>query len=55
MVFGPAVAGSHKLPLKSYLAAIAIFCDEVKGKTALTMSRGRQRSRRCAPMGTKAG
>src|SRR5271155_4236721 len=23
---------SHKLPLKSYLAAIAVFCNEVKGK-----------------------
>jgi transposase-like protein len=31
--------GSHKLPLKSYLAAIAIFCNEVKGKSALAMSR----------------
>ena len=24
---------SHKLPLRSYLAAIAIFCNEVKGKS----------------------
>jgi transposase-like protein len=31
--------GSHKLPLRSYLAAIAIFCNEVKGKSALAMSR----------------
>ena len=23
---------SHKLPLRGYLAAIAIFCNEVKGK-----------------------
>jgi len=30
---------SHKLPLRSYLAAIAIFCNEVKGKNALAMSR----------------
>ena len=30
---------SHKLPLRSYLAAIAIFCNEVKGKAALAMSR----------------
>src|SRR5580700_5573084 len=30
---------SHKMPLKSYLAAIAIFCNEVKGKSALAMSR----------------
>jgi transposase-like protein len=26
---------SHKLPLRCYLAAIAIFCNEVKGKSAL--------------------
>jgi transposase-like protein len=30
---------SHKLPLKAYLAAIAIFVNEVKGKSALAMSR----------------
>ena len=24
---------SHKLPLRAYLAAIAIFCNEVKGKS----------------------
>jgi transposase-like protein len=30
---------SHKLPLRMYLAAIAIFCNEVKGKSALAMSR----------------
>jgi transposase-like protein len=30
---------SHKLPLKSYLGAIAIFCNEVKGKSALALSR----------------
>lgn len=30
---------SHKLPLRAYLAAIAIFCNEVKGKNALAMSR----------------
>ena len=30
---------SHKLPLRSYLAAIAIFCNEVKGKFMLAMSR----------------
>src|ERR1700720_3223989 len=29
----------HKLPLKSYLVAIAIFCNEVKGKSMLAMSR----------------
>ncbi len=30
---------SHKLPLRVYLAAIAIFCNEVKGKSALSISR----------------
>jgi transposase-like protein len=30
---------SHKLPLRSYLVAIAIFCNEVKGKSMLAMSR----------------
>src|SRR5438067_2241 len=30
---------SHKLPLKGYLAAISIFCNEVKGKSALALSR----------------
>jgi transposase-like protein len=30
---------SHKLPLRMYLAAIAIFCNEVKGKSMLAMSR----------------
>jgi len=30
---------SHKLPLRCYLAAIAIFCGEVKGKSALALSR----------------
>ena len=30
---------SHKLPLKAYLAAIALFCNEVKGKSALALSR----------------
>ncbi len=29
----------HKLPLRNYLAAIAIFCNEVKGKSALALSR----------------
>lgn len=31
--------GSHKLPLRGYLGAIAIFCNEVKGKSMLAMSR----------------
>lgn len=30
---------SHKLPLRQYLAAIAIFCNEVKGKSMLALSR----------------
>ena len=30
---------AHKMPLRSYLAAIALFCNEVKGKSMLAMSR----------------
>jgi transposase-like protein len=30
---------SHKLPLRTYLAAIAVFVNEVKGKSMLAMSR----------------
>src|SRR5580704_11463629 len=30
---------SHKMPLKAYLAAIAIFMNEVKGKSMLALSR----------------
>jgi transposase-like protein len=30
---------SHKLPLRGYLAAVAIFCNEVKGKSMLALSR----------------
>src|ERR1700680_1890331 len=30
---------SHKMPLRSYLLAIAIFANEVKGKSMLAMSR----------------
>ena len=29
----------HKLSLQTYLAAVAIFCNEVKGKSALALSR----------------
>jgi transposase-like protein len=29
----------HKMPLRTYLAAIAIFCNEVKGKSMLALSR----------------
>jgi transposase-like protein len=30
---------SRKLPIKGYLAAVAIFCNEVKGKSMLALSR----------------
>jgi transposase-like protein len=30
---------SHKMPLQTYLAAVVIFCNEVKGKSALALSR----------------
>jgi transposase-like protein len=30
---------SYKLPLRGYLAAVAIFCNEVKGKSMLALSR----------------
>src|SRR6185437_11333368 len=39
---------SHKLPLRCYLAAIAIFCNEVKGKSALALSRDLDVSYKCA-------
>jgi transposase-like protein len=39
---------SHKLPLRGYLAAIAIFCNEVKGKSALALSRDLGVSYKCA-------
>src|SRR3954470_4520052 len=39
---------SHKLPLRCYLAAIAIFCNEVKGKSALALSRDLGVSYKCA-------
>jgi hypothetical protein len=29
----------HKLPLRTYLLAIAAFCNEVKGKSMLALSR----------------
>ncbi len=29
----------HRMPLQTYLAAIVIFCNEVKGKSALALSR----------------
>lgn len=39
---------SHKLPLRAYLAAIAIFVNEVKGKSALALSRDLCVSYKCA-------
>jgi len=39
---------SHKLPLRCYLAAIAIVCNEVKGKSALALSRDLCVSYKCA-------
>jgi transposase-like protein len=30
---------SHKMPLRAYLMAVAIFCNEVKGKSMLALSR----------------
>ena len=30
---------SRKMPLRAYLLAVAIFCNEVKGKSMLAMSR----------------
>jgi transposase-like protein len=30
---------SHKLPMRAYLVAIVIFCNEVEGKSALALSR----------------
>ena len=30
---------SHKMPLRGYSVAIAIFCNEVKGKSMLALSR----------------
>ncbi|MFC2950703.1 IS1595 family transposase [Marinicaulis aureus] len=39
---------SHKLPLRMYLAAIAVFCNEVKGKSMLALSRDLGVSYKCA-------
>ena len=33
------IFASRKLPIRDYLAAIAIFCNEVKGKSMLALSR----------------
>ena len=45
---GTLFATSHKLPLRRYLAAIAIFCNEVKGKSALALSCDLNVSYKCA-------
>jgi transposase-like protein len=42
------IFASHKLPLRAYLAAIAIFCNEVKGKSMLAMARDLGTSYKCA-------
>lgn len=39
---------NHKLPLRCYLAAVAIFCNEVKGKSALALTRDLNVSYKCA-------
>lgn len=39
---------SHKLQLRCYLAAIAIFCNGVKGKSALALLRDLCVSYKCA-------
>jgi transposase-like protein len=39
---------SHKLPLRGYLAALAISCNEVKGKSALALSRDLGVTYKCA-------
>jgi transposase-like protein len=33
------IFAAHKLPLRVYLAAVAVFCNEVKGKSMLALSR----------------
>jgi transposase-like protein len=33
------IFASHKMPLRTYLAAVAVFCNEVKGKSMLALSR----------------
>src|SRR3984957_12077935 len=45
---GGTLFASHKLPLRTYLAAIAIAMNEVKGKNALAMSRDLGVSYKCA-------
>ena len=33
------IFAAHKMPLRAYLGAVAIFCNEVKGKSMLALSR----------------
>jgi predicted RNA-binding Zn-ribbon protein involved in translation (DUF1610 family) len=47
-ITGGTLFASHKLPLRSYLAAIAVACNEVKGKNALALSRDLGVSYKCA-------
>jgi hypothetical protein len=47
-ITGGTLFASHKLPLRTYLAAIAVFCNEVKGKSMLALSRDLGVSYKCA-------
>lgn len=47
-ITGGTLFASHKLPLRAYLAAIAVFCNEVKGKSMLALSRDLGVSYKCA-------
>jgi|tagenome__1003787_1003787.scaffolds.fasta_scaffold20825917_2 hypothetical protein len=38
VALGTAVAWVHKPGIRDYLAAVVIFCDEVKGKAVLALS-----------------
>src|SRR5438309_6313194 len=47
----------HKMPLRAYLLAVAIFCNEVKGKSMLALSRDlgvQYKVRICGPTGSTA-
>jgi len=47
-ITGGTLFASHKLPFRTYLAAIAVFCNEVKGKSMLALSRDLGVSYKCA-------
>jgi transposase-like protein len=47
-ITGGTLFAFHKLPLRDYLAAIAVFCNKVKGKSALAPSRDLGVSYKCA-------